>query len=275
LNCGGAGGVREYQGDVKPFCYFFSHVHNILSGACSSAVKAGLLAANPCALAESPAAKQAARRKPTVWSAEQLKTFLQSERESDDYALWLFLASTGVRRGEALGLSWSNVDLEAGTAAVYETVGVSRGKIVREGAPKDKEPRVVHLAEPVTRALKSHRRTQNAERLRLGPRWVDEGLVFTRGEYRLREGHMAGGPLNGDKVTERFKRKAAALGLPVIRLHDMRHGWATFALQAGVALKVVQEQLGHSSYHVTANIYSHVGADLQREAAETVTRMFA
>jgi integrase len=251
------------------------HVHNILSGAFNSAVKGGLLSVNPCSLAEAPRMKQIAKRKPTVWTAEQLRAFLESERESEYYPLWLFIASTGVRRGEALGLLWENVNLDGGTATLYETVGVSRGKIIREETPKDKEARTVQLAESVARTLKAHRHAQNVERLRLGSRWVDEGLVFPRTGYRLLDGHTAGGPLNGDKVTALFKRRADALGLPVIRLHDMRHGWATLALEAGVPLKVVQEQLGHSSYHVTANLYSHVRDKVQREATETVTRLFA
>jgi integrase len=90
---------------------------------------------------------------------------------------------------------------------------------------------------------------------------VDHGLIFCR---------MDGGPLHPERFTRRFSERLHQLGLPPIRLHDLRHGWATMALSAGVHPKIVQERLGHANIGVTLDIYSHVTATLHGEGAEKV-----
>lgn len=109
--------------------------------------------------------------------------------------------------------------------------------------------------------LKQHRKAQNELRLLMGAGWRDLGLVFPghTGEY-----------LYPETVSRVFRETVDGLGLPPIRLHDLRHTWATLALQAKVHPKVVQERLGHANVGITLNTYSHVAPTLHDEAAETV-----
>jgi integrase len=113
--------------------------------------------------------------------------------------------------------------------------------------------------------LRAHRSRQAAERLAFGAGYRDHARVFTR---------PGGEPLNPDAVSIQFKRRAARLGLPAIRFHDLRHGWATMALEAGEHPKVVAEQLGHASVRVTLDTYSHVTPGVQREAVTRVASRF-
>jgi integrase len=113
--------------------------------------------------------------------------------------------------------------------------------------------------------LRAYRRRQAAERVAFGSGFCDHGRVFTR---------PGGEPLNPDAVSLQFKRRAARLGLPPIRFHDLRHGWATMALEAGEHPKVVAEQLGHASVRVTLDTYSHVAPGVQRGAVARVASRF-
>jgi integrase len=125
--------------------------------------------------------------------------------------------------------------------------------------------RRVELDPATIAALRAHRKRQAAERLAFGAGYSDHGRVFTR---------PGGEPLNPDAVSIQFKRRAARLGLPPIRFHDLRHGWATMALEAGEHPKVVAEQLGHASVRVTLDTYSHVTPGTQRAAVSRVAGLF-
>ncbi len=110
-------------------------------------------------------------------------------------------------------------------------------------------------------ALREHRKRQTAERLQIGAGWQDLDLVFCR---------VDGAPLHPERFSRSFTDRVRQLGLPKIRLHDLRHGWATLALAAGVHPKVVQERLGHANISITLDTYSHVTAGLHGDAAEKV-----
>jgi integrase len=157
----------------------------------------------------------------------------------------------------------------------------------RAGRPHDgpdppRRPRVVvnyevHVSEPKTAkgrrslaldpatvaALRQHRARQAEERLAVGPRWQDSGLVFTWPDGR---------PIHPQRFSTWFEQLARAAGLPRIRLHDMRHSYATAALAAGIPAKVVSERLGHATIAITMDTYSHVLPGLDAEAAGTVAR---
>lgn len=200
--------------------------------------------------------------------------FLHGERDAPQFALWHFLASTGVRRGEALGLRWQDLDFEHKTAVIRQTVGAIRGKVVREPLPKSSKPRVIDLDTKTIKILKTHKAAQAADKLKLGSRYIDEDLVFARGSVRLRDGRMAGGPLHPERTSRLFDARIAQHKLPDIRLHDLRHTWASLALKSGIPVKVVQERLGHANPTITMNIYAHVIKGRQAEAAETVAALF-
>jgi integrase len=199
-----------------------------------------------------------------TWSADELRTFIASTHGDRLAALWHLCAMTGVRRGEALGLRWEDVDLEAARISVRHTI-VIVGNVPLESRPKTKRGvRVVSLDQGTVAALREHRKAQLEERLAWGPAWTDTGLVFTREDGTL---------LHPNVVSRSFKLALKRAGLPPIRLHDLRHTHATLALQAGVPAKVVSERLGHAGIGITLDTYSHVLPGMQEEAAATVANL--
>jgi integrase len=154
-----------------------------------------------------------------------------------------------------------DVDLAAGHLRISQQV-IQLGWATSIGEPKtDSGSRTVSLDDDTVAALRGWRRRQDEERERWGPAWSDTGLVFTREDGTL---------LHPDLVTTTFERLYRDAGLPPIRLHDLRHTAASLALQAGVPLKVVSEQLGHSSLAITADTYTSVLPAVARAAAEAV-----
>ncbi len=177
------------------------------------------------------------------------------------YPLFHLIAYRGLRRGEAVGLRWQELDLDTGQARITRQV-VQLGWRTEVGEPKtDSGARTVSLDTTTVAVLRSWRVTQVAERDRWGQAWRAAGLVFTRED---------GSPLHPDLVTDTFARLSQRAGLPPIRLHDLRHTAASLALQAGVPLKVVSEQLGHSSLAITADTYTSALPAVAQAAAEAV-----
>jgi integrase len=151
--------------------------------------------------------------------------------------------------------------LDAATASVAQTLIVVRHE-VQFGSPKTAKGSGVISLDPATvAALREHRKRQAAERLLVGAGWRDHDLVFCRVE---------GTPLHPERFSARFVDKARLLGLPRIRLHALRHTWASLALATGVHPKIVQERLGHANITISLDIYSHVTMGLHSDAAEQV-----
>jgi integrase len=239
------------------------YIHTITHRALRDAVKWGRLPRNAAEAADPP--KAAGRPESITWTADQLRSFLEGTRGNRYWAAYLLLATTGLRRGEALGLRWSDLDLDAGRASIRQTVIAIRHTVMI-GTPKTaKGRRTVTLDSGTVAALREHRKRQAAERLLMGAGWTDNDLVFC---------HPDGTMVHPERFSRGFLETVARIGLPRIRLHDLRHGWATMALQAGVHPKVVQERLGHANIGVTLDTYSHVVAGLHEDAAEQVAALF-
>jgi hypothetical protein len=176
--------------------------------------------------------------------------------------LFHLIAYRGLRRGEASGSRW--VDRQARTLRTSEQL-VQLGWEIETGAPKsDAGERLVTLDETTDLVLENWRRRQIAERLAWGEAWVNSGRIFT---------HQDGSELHPAEVTKLFNELVDAAGLPPIRLHDLRHGAATLALEAGVDIKVVQELLGHSTSTLTRDTYTSVSPRLARDEAERTASM--
>lgn len=120
------------------------------------------------------------------------------------------------------------------------------------------------LDEATVAALKAHRAQQATERLAFGPGYENNALIFTRED---------GTPLHPVLFSQSFEAHVRRLGLPAIRLHDLRHSYATLALQAGINIKVVSETLGHATVGFTLDVYSHAIPAMQEEAAETFAHL--
>jgi integrase len=239
-----------------------AYVHTILHRALKDAVRWGRLARNPADAADPPRAAS----KPAgveAWDASTLRRFLNSSRTGSDrlYGLWVLLASTGMRRGEALGVRWSDVDLEEARLQIVQTVIQIRGRVCF-GDPKTAHGRrSVKLDTWTVAALREHRKLAVEERLLAGPDFCDNGLVFHQPD---------GKPLRPESVSRSFASRVRKYGLPQLRLHGLRHTWATLALQRGVHPRVVQERLGHSTIAITLGIYSHVAPTLHGQAAQVI-----
>ena len=231
-------------------------VHVVLHRAFRDAMRWGLIARNPTTGADPPKLRASRQAGFSTWSADELKRFLDFVRNDDLYPLWLLLATTGMRRGEALGLRWSDVDLERGEAAIRQTV-VSHHYVIAMSEPKTaRGRRVVALDEHTVAALRAYKKNKT-------PQDADE-LIFC---YRTKT------PLNPIDISKGFVRLSKEAGLKRIRLHDLRHTHATLALQAGIHPKIVSERLGHSTISFTLDIYSHAIPHLQKEAAAEIATL--
>jgi integrase len=192
---------------------------------------------------------RAASPKPRAWTMPQTQRFIAHVR--DDYwrGLWRFLAMTGCRRGEALGLMWDDVDLEAGTATIRQQRTIAGGSVVT-GPPKTGAGfRTVALDAAMVAELRAVRARQLTDRMAMGAGWRGTGLVFCWPDG------TAPWP---QRVTEWFGRHCDELGLPRVGVHGLRHGAATWAIARGESAKLVQQRLGHSHVSTTLALYSHV-----------------
>lgn len=240
--------------------------HLRLSQALDYAVKVGLLYVNVASHCEPP---KLDRSKPIVWTKDELRRFF-AEADIDRLApLWRLLAGEGMRRGEALGLRWSDVDLERGTAHLSRTVIADKsagGKARLQDRTKTAAgARTVRLTAETVGILKAHRREQASFRL-AAAEWEDNDLIVTTSR---------GAPINPGNVRRSFDAVVKRAGLRPIRVHDLRHSHATLLLLAGVPAKIVSERLGHASVGITLDIYSHVLPDMQDEAASAFSRIMS
>jgi len=244
-------------------------VHATLRGALGSAMKRRLVRYNAAENVELP---RAPRKKVQPWEAAELGLFLDHIADHRLGSLFEIMAMTGLRRGEACGLRWDDVDVDRGRLVVRQQIvqiGIgSPCPFCRRvhstfafGAPKTAsgENRVVDLDGQTIRILLDHRASQDTERAQWGSAWDEHGLVFC---------HEDGSPLSPEGVTRLFRTLCATAGLRRVRLHDLRHGQASLLLAAGVPLAVVSKRLGHSSISLTSDTYSHLLEGVGREAAE-------
>ena len=239
------------------------YVHTILRKALQDAVRWSALARNPADAADPPAIQRGGSAVQT-WSGTQLKRFLDSVSEDRLVAAWTLAATTGMRRGEVLGLRWRDVDLEMGRLSIQQTI-ISVGYEVSVSTPKTaKGRRSLALDRETVRVFRAHRSQQLQGRLASGSRVDEMGLVFCG---------TTGLPIHPDGFGKRFKALQDFAALPRIRFHDLRHTHATLALQAGVHPRVVFERLGHSTVAITLDTYSHVIPAMQEEAAELVASL--
>jgi integrase len=192
-----------------------------------------------------------------VWPPAHTGTFLDFIEAERLFALFCLVAYCGLRRDEAVGLVWAEVNLEQGTAYIRETGG-------GDGPKSDAGVRVVPLPGPVLRALKAWRAFQMQERLAWGPDWEDNGRVFTRED---------GTPVPGPWASTRFEILAYRAGLPPVRFHDLRHGAASLAKAAGLDTKYISALLGHSRTSFTDATYVLLFPEVAASAAEAAAAM--
>ena len=210
-------------------------VRRVLRKVLNNAVAWELMDRNPVLRVKAPRVESTEMR---TWSAHDARRFLDQTANDRLHALWVLAITTGMRRGELAGLRWIDVNLDFGVIALRNT-RVAVQHAVHEYEPKSRTSRrSVAIDSLVVTVLRSHRRRQLEERLAWGAAYNDSGYVFTNED---------GQALHPNRITLLFRRRRDQLGLPAVRLHDLRHTSASLMLAAGVHPKVVSERLGHSS----------------------------
>jgi integrase len=233
------------------------YLRAILRIALNQAVQWDMVTRNVAALTKPPRPQ---RHETRTLNPEQSIALLQGARGDRLEALYVVTLVTGIRQGEVLGLRWSDVDLEAGTITLRKQLQrIDRQYVLTE--PKTSNSRrVLPLLPLAVDALRSHRKRQTEERLVAGPAWHNEyELVFTT---------VAGSPLHWRVVVVRFKALLKHAGLPPVRFHDLRHSCASLLAYLNVHPSVIMAVLGHSTYKLTMDLYTHVDPAALRDAAE-------
>ncbi|MFF3391282.1 tyrosine recombinase XerC [Streptomyces sp. NPDC002669] len=234
--------------------------HRVLRSALPPACSEELITRNVAKLVEPP---RADARELHPWTLDETLDFLAASRKDPLYAAFVPAIAMGLRRGEIVGLRWSDLDLDNRVLHVRQQTRRRRG-VLHDDDPKSRRRRVVPLPALCIALLRWHRMRQAAARAKAGERWQESGYVFTTRTGRQVE------PRN---VYRSFTRVAESADLRVIRLHDARHGTATLLTAAGVAPRVVMEILGHSQISITMDVYTHVVQDTQREAMSHMDRL--
>ncbi|MET8407369.1 site-specific integrase [Streptomyces sp. NPDC005195] len=236
--------------------------HRVLRSALSSACREELIARNVAKLVEPP---RTDNRELNPWTLDETLDFLAASRRDPLYAAFVLAIAMGLRRGEIIGLRWSDLDLDNRVLYVRQQTQRRRG-VLYDDDPKSRRRRVVPLPALCIAPLRWHRMRQSTARAKAGEQWHESGsgYVFTTRTGRQVE------PRN---VYRSFTRIAESAGIRVVRLHDARHGTATLLTAAGVAPRVVMEILGHSQISITMDVYTHVVQDTQREAMSHMDRL--
>jgi integrase len=237
------------------------YIHSTARKALAKAEEWDLVRKNVARYASPPAKEHKEHRTLTV---PQSKAFFAAAEGDRLEALYMLALTTGLRRGELLGLKWADMDLEKTALSVNRSMDTLHGPPEEKAPKRQSSRRTVLLVPEAVAALRLHRRRQAEERLAVGPAWRERDLVFPT---RL------GSPMLGDNLLKRNLRPLLEkAGLPPLTF-ELRHTFATFHLASGGKPKVIQEILGHSSIKTTMDTYSHVIPGMQEEVAERLQQL--
>jgi integrase len=253
--------VREGGLDAKTVL----EIHMVLRRALDDAVRRGMIASNPAAVAHAPKRRPLSSATLHAWNAQQLRAFLVVAADHRFHAALWVSANTGMRRGELLGLHWGDVELDAARVSINRSL-VSVGYELHESRGKTRTSRrCIDLDQRTVDVLRNWRSFREHEDESFDTS-DDDAYVFARPD---------GAPTHPHLLSDAFKKMVKRSALPRIRLHDLRHTHATLLLKAGVPIKVVSERLGHSTPGFTMATYQHVLPGMQAEAARTFASLLA
>jgi integrase len=240
-------------------------IYTVCRAVLDIAVKDGIVRRNAAAAVNRPTIKRSDAR---YLTAEEAGRLLEAARGDRLQPLIVLMLGTGLRRGEAMALHWRDVDLSAGHVRVRWTLARVDRALVFDEPKTERSRRFVSLPSPVVEMLRRHKTVLTAEQL-AAPVWQPwpghDDLVFPT---------QIGTPTDPRNALRAFVGIAERAGLADVGLHTLRHSTASALIAAGEHIKVVQEMLGHSSYAITADIYSHVDVQQQRAAAERIGEAF-
>ncbi len=243
------GRVERIESEKQPKGLSAKTVRNIMqviSSAMDFAVAQKIIIDNPCKAVELPKVE---KKEMQTIPAEQLQAFLTEAKASGVYEMYYIELSTGLRRGELLGLKWPDIDWKNGIITVHRQIARVNGEIVESPLKTKNSYRRVSISPQAIEVLKQQKAKTNSEYVFPSP---------------------TGGPISPDSVNNMLKRVLARAGIPKVRFHDLRHTFATVALQNGVDIKTVSSILGHFSAGFTLDTYAHVTTAARKEAAQTM-----
>ena len=222
------------------------NINQVISSAMDFAVAQKIISENPCKAVSLPKVEH--KEMQTI-PAEQLQAFLTEAKATGVYEMYYIELATGLRRGELLGLKWQDIDWKNGIIKVRRQIARVDGQIVEAPLKTKNSYRAVSISPQAIEVLREQKRKTN------------DAYVFPSPN---------GGPISPDSVNNMLKRVLERAGIPKVRFHDLRHTFATIALQNGVDIKTVSGMLGHFSAGFTLDTYAHVTTAAQKEAAQTM-----
>ncbi len=222
------------------------NINQVISSAMDFAIAQKIILENPCKAVALPKIEH--KEMQTI-PAEQLQAFLTEAKATGVYEMYYIELATGLRRGELLGLKWEDIDMKQGIIRVRRQIARIDGKIVEAPLKTKNSYRSVTISPQAIEVLKQQKEKTNDQYVFPSPN---------------------GGPISPDSVNNMLKRVLDRAGIPKVRFHDLRHTFATLALQNGVDIKTVSGMLGHFSAGFTLDTYAHVTTAAQKEAAETM-----
>ena len=239
------------------------NVHRMLQRAFTDAVAWDYLVSNPAEHARLPREqRRMSRTRPQPWTVDELTAWLRIALTDRFAALWLLAATSGMRRSELAGVDRDLLDLDAATLRIEDTRVVVAGQTVDSDGKSNSGVRTISLDGFTVELLRRYLAMLDDERAAFGPDY--DGVHGKLMRY------PDGRRLHADTVTRRFNRLVDLAGVRRIRLHDVRHTYATLSLDSGVHAKIVSDRIGHAHEGITVQIYGHRSTGHDREAAELV-----
>ncbi len=229
------------------------YIHATLRVALEHAVREELLPRNAARLVQVPTP---VRHQREPLSVDEARVLLKAARQDRLFALYVVSLMLGLRRSEALGLRWEDVDLDVGVLRIRQTLHRVDGSLRFLPTKTVRSRRTVPLPTSVLDALREHQARQERERHEARV-WLDSGLVFVT---------VVGTPIDPTNFTHRFRKLCEQADVRRVRLHDLRHTCVSMLLAIGEHPRLVMEIVGHSALEMTMNVYGHVNLDSQRSA---------
>jgi integrase len=233
-------------------------IRAVLSQALSQGIRWGVVVRNVAALSQSP---KVPRREGRTLTPQQARSLLESLKGHRNEVLYALMLSTGLRRGEALGLQWKDFDPDSGVLLIRRSLKREGGVLTVGDTKTSKSRRAVNVPPQLIGLLKAHKARQAEERLALGKTWQNSGFMFTT---------SIGTPIDPRNLNREFRIVCNAAGLGDWHPHELRHSAASLMLAQGVKLQVVSDVLGHASIRMTADVYGHILAPDRQAAADAI-----
>jgi integrase len=237
-------------------------IRSVLVQAINQAIKWRVVTRNEAAMSTPVSIPRTTSRSMTAAQARRLMKVLKDVPMG---CLFMLMLVTGVRRGEALGLRWEDVNLKKGVISIRQQLQRIDGELKATEVKTEKSRRSINLSKSMIQQLKAHKSAQAKERLHSAI-WHNTGYVFTS---------TVGTPLDPRNVAKRFGSACRKASIGKWHPHELRHTAASLMLANGIPLQVVSDILGHASIRITSDVYGHVLAPQRQEAAETMASFFA